>query len=41
MRDIIFQELRECNRIISQIDSVEERKKSRDILMDVVERRFR
>lgn len=37
MRDIIFQELRECNRIISQIDSVEERKKSTDILMDVVE----
>lgn len=36
MRDLIFQELRECNRTISQIDGMEERKRSTEILTDVV-----
>lgn len=41
MRDIIFQELRECNRTISQINVMEERKKSTEILTDVVETMYK
>lgn len=38
MRDIIFQELRECNRVISQINGTDERENGNKILTDVVEK---
>lgn len=41
MRDIIFQELRECNRKISHINVMEERKKNTEILTDVVETMYK